>query len=433
MIELPGLSVPLTGETSLQPDKSISHRALIHSLLAEGESVLFNLPDSADVRSTLDCIMQCGANVQQDSGLFRIKGVGPRGVSGESVQLDAGNSGTTARLMAGVMAMQPVRSGIIGDESLSLRPMNRVILPLRQMGCSITGTESGTLPITIQPVDTYLPLLNYHLPVASAQLKASLILAALHLDEESEIIESFSTRDHSERMLGIEKVNQGGKSFFRVSRRNYPLATEYKIPGDPSSAAFLIAATLLKKGSSVTLHNVLLNPLRLTYTDVLKEWGANIEASVSGVSSNESFGALHISWSDIVPKPIPHESVPSIIDEIPILAMIAAFGEGRFCIRGASELRIKETDRIKATVHNLQAMGIAVEEYPDGFSFMCNGVKVKEAVLHSFGDHRIAMACSVAAMNLENGAQIDSLEPIKISFPDFLQKMQLLTEYKWLK
>ena len=433
MIELRGLSIPLSGETRLPPDKSISHRALIHSMLAPGESILFNLPDSADVQSTLKCIQQCGAKASEENGVLRVTGVGFRGITGLGIKLDAGNSGTTARLMSGVMAMQPVPTTIYGDTSLSRRPMNRIILPLRQMGCNISGTDNGTLPISIEPADKFHPLTRYELPVASAQLKASLLLAAMHLEDESLIIESVGTRDHTERMLGIEKEIRDGKEYLRVSRKDYPVATEYHIPGDPSSAAFLIAAAVIRNGSHIAIHDVLLNPRRLAFIEILRDWGANIETIPVGESNNESFGTMIIRSSELVPKPIASEMVASIIDEIPMLAIMAAFGDGAFCIRNASELRMKETDRISATAHNLRALGLEIDEFPDGFAFSCSGTRVKQAVFQSFGDHRIAMSCGVAAMNLENGALIDSLESVKISFPDFLKTMQSLTEYKWLK
>jgi len=412
------------GELALPGDKSISHRAVIFSCMAEGISEIENLSNGEDVRSTLKCFSELGVKSMWEGEKLIIEGKGYKNFNAPSNNLDAGNSGTTARLLAGFLSAQPFESTMIGDESLSQRPMKRVIEPLSMMGAKFSATPKLTLPLTIHHAEKLAPI-TYEMPVASAQVKSSLLLAGLHLEEETCIIESEQTRNHTEVMLGLRVEEKEGRRSIYSSHKNYPTAQKYFVPSDISSAAFFIVLTLLAKNSEVILRHVSLNETRTGIINVLKEMGANIEINKQQRSINELYGDLIIRSSKLNMIEIPKEMIPNIIDEIPILSVASVLGTGKFEIRNASELRVKESDRISALVHNYKLLGLEVVEFPDGIS-VSGTIKNENPVFESFHDHRIAMAFAILSMFLKNGGSISNFDCVKISNPQFLEQVNSL-------
>jgi 3-phosphoshikimate 1-carboxyvinyltransferase len=416
----------IVGELNLPGDKSISHRSLIFSAMAEGESIIRNLSNGADVRSTMECLKQIGITILYNNNLTVVDGRGFKGFNKPSKQLDAGNSGTTARLLSGLLSPQEFSSEIIGDESLSRRPMNRIIDPLQLMGADISASVSGTLPLRINPVKG-LRTLDYKLLIASAQVKSAIILAALHIDSYSTITEYLPTRDHTERMLGLFSEYKDGKNIITVSSKNYPQPAEYFVPADISSAVFFIIAALLLKDSVLSIRNVSLNPSRTAILDILKKMGGSIDIQNIRTFANEPFGDLVITSSELKNIEIPAEVIPNIIDEIPALAIAGIFAEGEFSISGAGELRYKESDRITALCTNLKRTGLLVEEYIDGFKIKGN-ILNKDLAFSSFGDHRIAMAFAVLSIINESGGIVENFDCVSISNPAFIEQLQNISE-----
>jgi len=416
----------VNGELALPGDKSISHRAVIFSCMAEGISEIENLSNGEDVRSTLKCFSELGVKSKWENGKLIIEGKGFKNFNAPLNTLDAGNSGTTARLLTGFLSVQPFQSTLIGDESLSLRPMKRVIEPLSLMGAKFSTSSKMTLPLIIHPTEKLSPI-NYEMPVASAQVKSSLLLAGLHLEKETCIVESEQTRNHTEVMLGLRIEEKEGKRFIYSSHKNYPSAQNYFVPSDISSAAFFIVLTILAKKSNVILRHVSLNETRTGILKVLKGMGAEIEINNQEQSNNESFGDLIVRSSELHSLEIPKEIIPNIIDEIPILSVASVIGIGKFEIRNASELRVKESDRISALVHNYKILGLDVEEFPDGFS-VGGAIQNENPVFESFHDHRIAMAFAVLSMFLKNGGRLANFDCVKISNPQFLEQVNRLIQ-----
>ncbi|MFA6979387.1 MAG: 3-phosphoshikimate 1-carboxyvinyltransferase [Ignavibacteriaceae bacterium] len=412
------------GELTLPGDKSISHRAVIFSCMAKGISEIENLSNGEDVRSTLKCFSELGVTSKWENEKLIIEGKGYRNFNAPVNNLDAGNSGTTARLLAGFLSAQPFESTIIGDESLSQRPMKRVIDPLSLMGAKFKATPKLTLPLTVHHSEKLIPI-TYEMPVASAQVKSSLLLAGLHLEEETCVIESEQTRNHTEVMLGLRVEEKEGKRFIYSSQKNYPSAQNYFVPSDISSAAFFIVLTLLAKNSEVILRHVSLNETRTGIISVLKAMGGIIEITNQQTSNNELLGDLIVGSCGLHPIEIPKEIIPNIIDEIPILSVASVIGTGKFEIRNAAELRVKESDRISALVHNYKILGLDVEEFPDGFS-VSGTIQNESPIFESFHDHRIAMAFAILSMFLKNGGEISNFDCVKISNPQFLEQVESL-------
>lgn len=410
------------GEFELPGDKSISHRALFFAAMAEGESIIHNLSNSEDVKSTQECFEALGVNILIENGNYIVSGKGFNNFTPPIKPLYAGNSGTTARLISGLLITQKFQSLITGDFSLSQRPMKRIIEPLLEMGGQINASENYTLPLTIKAASELRPL-NYELPIASAQIKSSLLIAGLHLDKETSVIEKYQSRNHTEKMLGlkVEKTEKGLVSY--SSRKDYPEAKEYFIPGDTSTAAFFIVLTLLSQNSSLTLKNVSLNETRTGYLKVLQEMDGYIRIDDKQEKGGELFGNIFIKSSKLKNAKIPVEIIPNIIDEIPILAVAGVFAEGDFEITNISELRTKETDRIKAICENLKLVGLNTEEKEDGFTIR-GELKHKKVEFQSFDDHRIAMAFAVLSMLLDSGGKINGFDCVKISNPGFLQQVR---------
>ena len=413
------------GELELPGDKSISHRAVMFSSLAEGKSKIFNLSDGEDVLSTRNCFKQMGVNVESKGNFIEITGKGFKNFTRPSGFLNAGNSGTTARLISGILAAQNFESELIGDESLSKRPMKRIITPLTAMNGKIKASEDYTLPLHFYPSEEIIGI-NYELPVASAQVKSAVLLAGLHSEQITSVIEKLPSRDHTEKMLGLKtRFNESGKITF-VSKDDYPVPKTYFIPSDISTAAFFIILSLLVKNSSLTVKNVSLNPTRTGILDVLKDMGARIEKGSIKEMNGEVFGDLTIHYSKLHNIKIEEKIIPNIIDEIPILSAASVFADGKFEIEKASELRAKETDRINAICHNMRLLGLDVEEKKDGF---CISGKVKNntPVFESFGDHRIAMSFGILSLLLKDGGKVNNFDCAAISNPDFLGQLSKIS------
>jgi 3-phosphoshikimate 1-carboxyvinyltransferase len=412
----------INGKLSLPGDKSISHRALIFSALAEGKSTITNLADSKDVKRTIECLKALNIKIEKVGDKFVVHGKGKKGFGKPKSALDCGNSGTTARLLSGVLAAQDFSSEIIGDDSLSKRPMKRIINPLEQMGCTIKS-NNGYLSLQFLP-EASINAIKYSLPVASAQVKGAILLAGLHSDETTTVVEkSTMSRDHTERMIGLPVEVIGNTKTTKASSSYYPTAGEYFVPGDISTAAFFIVLTLLAKDSSLILKNVSLNETRKSYLEILIEMGADIKIESKGESNNEPYGDIIVKSSSLKNVDINPELIPGIIDEIPILSIVGVFGEGIFTIKGAKELRVKESDRIKSITTNLERAWLQIKEFDDGFSVegKLNNEKTK---FDSYGDHRIAMAFSVLSCLMREGSEVNNFECVSVSNPQFLDQLE---------
>lgn len=412
------------GELKFQGDKSISHRVLLISSLANGKSIINNLSVSDDVKSTIKCLSELGIETTLIDNAYIINGRGYKGYKKPKNKLDAGNSGTTARLLAGILAVQNFESVIVGDESLSLRPMKRIIEPLSKMSAIIESNNSK-LPLRIFP-SKKIHSIQYQLPVASAQVKSAILLAGLHLDEKTTIIESVQTRNHTENLLSLNVTRDGNKILSSVSRNNYPEPKEYYIPGDISSAMFFIVLALLTKNSELVIKDVSLNTTRIKCLSVLESMGGKIQIYEKGISSNEIIGDVIVKSSKLSNVHISSDIIPLIIDEIPILTVAGIFADGNFELRGASELRVKESDRIRTLCLNLRKLGLGVKEFEDGFSVDGDVKKVSEP-FESFGDHRIAMAFAILSCLLDEGGKVDGFECVSVSNTDFLKQLQAIS------
>lgn len=422
----------LRGEIALPGDKSISHRAAMLSAMAAGETRIENFASSADCASTLECLRQLGVDVRREDPAVYINGVGNGGFQHPATDLDCGNSGTTMRLLAGILAGQRFESVLTGDDSLRMRPMGRIIEPLSLMGASI-DSENGRAPLRIMGRGP-LRGIEYELPVASAQIKSCLLLAGLNADGGTSVIEPVATRDHTERMLrwfGVDvacvegRISIGGASGLRT-------AGTLVVPGDISAASFFIVAAACLRGSRVRIENVGLNPTRTAILDVLKSTcGASISLSKATEHNNEPVGAVGVEGG-LNPQEgieVRGSVIANIIDEIPVLAVIGTQLETGLEIRDAAELRVKESDRIAAVVENLRRMGAAVEEFEDGFRVRKS--RLTGARIDSFGDHRIAMAFAVAGLIADAGeTEISGAECVAVSFPGFFEVLESVVVYE---
>ena len=412
----------VSGELSLTGDKSISHRAVIFSAMASGKSVITNLSQGQDVISSLVIMHKLGASILTKDRKINIGGMGYKGLKVPSSNLDCGNSGTSARLIAGLLAAQNFNSTLIGDESLSKRPMKRVVEPLMKMGTEFQSNENLTLPLTIIPKSNFNPI-EYEMPVASAQVKSSILIAGLHCDDKTSVIENEQTRNHTEKMLGLPVRFENGKIISSSSIKYYPEAKEYFVPGDISTSAFHIVLTLLTPNSELIIKNVSLNPTRTEFIEVLKQMGANISFSDIKTSSNEEYGDVIVKSSSLNNIKIESQIIPNIIDEIPILTIAGIFADGDFVIENAKELRVKESDRIKSICYNLKQLGLNVEETEDGF-YLTGSIKKSNPVFESSNDHRIAMSFAVLSMLLDNGGEVNGFNCVNISNPKFEEQIK---------
>ncbi|HLA10150.1 MAG TPA: 3-phosphoshikimate 1-carboxyvinyltransferase [Pyrinomonadaceae bacterium] len=420
----------LVGTLRLPGDKSISHRAAIIASLAQGRSTLNNFSTAEDCDSTLKCLSALAVKVNRDDSTIVIDGASDSALTRPAAPLDAGNSGTTMRLLAGVLAAQPFSTIITGDSSLLSRPMLRVAEPLRLMGASVETTPAGTAPLKIQGC-CLLRAIDYHPPVASAQLKSAVLLAGLFADGRTMITESFPSRDHTERLLkefGAEVEQQGNT--VSVSGRVRLKASQFEIPGDISSAAFFIAAAMLLPGSDLTIEDVGVNPTRTAFISALRSWGADISVTVQQADAAEPVATIHVRGRELDhtrPLVIGGSEVPRVIDELPLLAVVAAVGNCLLEVHDAGELRLKESDRIAVISRNLRAMGADVVEHEDGFSVTGVG-RIHGARVQAVADHRIAMALAVAALCSEGPSEIEGAESVAVSFPEFFPLLESLVE-----
>jgi len=416
-------------------DKSIAHRAAMIAALAERSSRIINFPNNADCEGTLSCLAKLGVSIERRDSELLVRGGGVEGLRASSEPLDCRNSGTTMRLLAGILAGQNFKSTLTGDESLRARPMARIIEPLRMMGARISSND-GRAPLVIEGHKP-LKAINYELPVASAQVKSCVLLAGLSAEGRTELIESSVTRDHTERMLrwfgvplevreveGLRTVTVDGPARFK--------ARDVSIPGDISSAAYFIAAAALLPGSSLEITNVGVNPTRVMFLEQLRSSGFDVAVSEVREQCNEPVGTICVSGSrssasDFESATLRGPLIPQLIDELPLLAVVGSQIEGGIEIRDAAELRAKESDRIATTVENLRAMGATVEEFDDGLR-VSGPTQLLGAAIDTQGDHRIAMAFTVAGLIAEGETRIKDGECVAVSFPEFFDLLQSLVE-----
>ena len=409
------------GSLQVPGDKSISHRALLIGAIADGISEVRSCSRAADPLSTLSCVQQLGVYVEDHGNSLLLHGNGRRGLHESSGPLDAGNSGTTMRLLSGILVGQNFRSVLVGDSSLCKRPMKRIIDPLRQMGANMHGTERNTAPLIIEPVEQ-LHSIQYTVPIPSAQVKSALLFAGLFADGLTTVIENSKTRDHSERMLGLQSEMKNGRNVIEVHSEMKIEGKKFFVPGDISAAAFFLTACLIVPRSNLTIKNVGLNPTRRRILDILRAMGGNIQIEHEQIIEGESIGDLVVQSSNLKSNlDLRGAEVVDLIDEIPILSVTALFAEGTFSIHDARELRAKETDRIAALVNNLRLLGCEVEEYEDGFAFE-GKKKYSGALIPSYGDHRIAMSFGIAGLKIPN-ITIENTDCVDISFPGFWQQL----------
>ena len=416
----------LKGNISVPGDKSISHRSLILGSIAQGETRIYNFLNSLDCLKTLECMQALGAEIELDKdNSVKIKGKGLYGLQEPKDILDVGNSGTTIRLLTGLLSGQNFYSVLNGDNSIRRRPMKRVTQPLRLMGADIWGRKDGQFaPLNVRG-NKLIPL-HYTLPVASAQVKTALLLAGLYTASETVIKEPLPTRDHTERMLEIMQADiKNSPLEIKIKGEKQLKGTDIFIPGDISSAAYFVAAASMLRDSQIIIKHVGVNPTRTGIIKILKKMGARINILNYQIKSNEPQADLKIEYSELKGMEIKEEMMPFLIDELPLIAVVATQAQGKTVVSGARELRVKETDRIKAIVSELKKMGADIEEKEDGF-IVTGPSKLKGAVCESYNDHRIAMSLAVAALLAEGKTVIKNSECIDISFPGFEKTLQKL-------
>jgi len=415
----------LSGSIALPGDKSISHRYAMIASIAEGDSRIRSYSTGADCHSTLDAMRALGVPVEESGTEVTIRGRGLDGLRAPAADLDAGNSGSTIRMLSGILAAQPFATRIGGDESLSRRPMARIIEPLSRMGASISARDGRFPPLEIR--GARLRPIDYTLPVPSAQVKTCVLFGGLFAEGETLVREPVRSRDHTEialREFGAD-LRVAGRTITLTGR---PTLTgrELTVPSDLSSAAFFIVAALLVPGSRLAIRGVGLNPTRSTLLDFLAGMGAAIRITEVESRNGELAGELLVSSSRVRGGVIEKETTAALIDEIPVLAILGAASEEGLTIRDAGELRIKETDRIATVAVNLHRMGVEAEELPDGL-VIPGSQRFHAAELDSFGDHRIAMAFAIAALCADGVSTIHGAEAASVSFPEFWETLRSLT------
>ena len=412
------------GTLQLPGDKSISHRAIMLSAIADGVSYVRNLNDGADLQSTISILRDCGALIEQNEDKIIING---KELYSPSKELDCGNSGTTTRLIAGLLSSQKLSFTLIGDESLSKRPMNRIITPLTAMGCKISS-NNGLLPLSIDASDG-ISAIDFDMKVASAQVKSSILFSALGGNNVSSVNETIPTRNHSEIMLknmGASIEREGDKIIV------HPLKSKLKsidisVPSDPSSAAFFAALAVINNNSNLKLTNVLLNESRIGFVEVLNKMNCSISKSNESVHNGEKVGDLTISSSKLKAIEVESETIPSIIDEVPILAVVAAFANGTTVFKNVDELKYKECDRLSAIIHNLEAFGIKAYEKNNNL-FVEGGMVERMSKITTFDDHRIAMAFTILSLTSFEKYELDNIQCVDISLPNFFNYLSEVTK-----
>ncbi|HEU4510516.1 MAG TPA: 3-phosphoshikimate 1-carboxyvinyltransferase [Pyrinomonadaceae bacterium] len=419
----------INGHLRLPGDKSISHRTALIAALASSKSEISNFSTARDCASTVSCLQALGVSIEVRNNTLTF--AGDQKLVTPSAPLDCGNSGSTLRILAGVLAGHDLTATLTGDESLSSRPMRRIIEPLELMGARIEATD-GQAPITIHGTAQPVPI-TYKLPVASAQVKSGILFAALNAHGRTTVIETSKSRDHTERLFngfGVPVITNPDLSVTLDGPARFE-GGAITIPGDVSSAAYFVAAAMLLPESKLTIEGVGLNPTRAEFLSVLSSWGADITTTDVQTERNEPFGKIYVrggigKTASEDERTLTRSMIPSLIDELPLLAVVASQIEGGIRIRDAGELRLKESDRLAATAHNLRAMGADVEEFEDGLA-VSGPAQLRGASIDSFGDHRIAMAFSVAALIADGETEIAGAECVEISFPEFYGLLESVT------
>lgn len=422
MVEVIHPARRLHGSLSLPGDKSISHRYAMLASVAGGHSTIRNYSTGADCHATLRCLRALGIEVEVDGKEVRIRGRGLHGYRPPQGELDAGNSGSTIRMLSGLLAGQPFESRLGGDESLSRRPMQRILDPLRRMGASVEARDGQFPPLVIR--GGALRPIEYETPVASAQVKSCVLLAGLMAEGVTTVREPMRTRDHTEvalREFGAEVEFGAGWASVRGPARLEP--RELVVPGDLSSAAFFLAGASMLEGSDLILENIGLNPTRAALIDFLASAGAQIQVLDIGMRHGEPVGVLRVRGSRLAGGVIEKGLAAALIDEIPVLAVLGAVSEEGLTVRDAAELRVKETDRIETIAVNLRRLGVQVETAPDGLRVE-GRQRFRPGVVSSFGDHRIAMAFAVAALAADGPVSIEGAEAASVSFPEFWSQLR---------
>ncbi|MEB3519595.1 3-phosphoshikimate 1-carboxyvinyltransferase [Streptococcus sp. S2(2023)] len=415
----------LKGTIRVPGDKSISHRSIIFGSLAKGETKVYDILRGEDVLSTIQVFRDLGVSIQDDGDVIRIQGVGFQGLQAPTAPLDMGNSGTSIRLISGVLAGQDFAVTMVGDDSLSKRPMDRVAIPLRQMGVEIAGQGDRDCPPLHEKGTHQLQPIHYRLPVASAQVKSALIFAALQAEGESSIIEKEKTRDHTEDMIrqfGGE-IQVDGKTI-RIQGGQEFQGQEVIVPGDISSAAFWLVAGLILPDSVIKINNVGINQTRTGILDVIQEMGGDL--TIEDRDEKAVSASLTVKTSSLKGIRIDGELIPRLIDELPIIALLATQANGQTVIADAEELRVKETDRIQVVADSLNAMGANVVPTEDGM-IITGPTPLHGADLETFGDHRIGMMAAIAALLVSEGnVMLDRAEAINTSYPSFFEDLETL-------
>jgi len=416
----------LIGHVAVPGDKSISHRAVLLGAVSEGETRVSGFGRSADTETTIAAVRALGAEVdERDVDTLTVRGVGLRGLREPSAPIDSGNSGTLIRLLAGLLAGQQGRFELVGDASLAARPMERVAEPLRRMGARVE-TSDGHAPLVVEGAE--LVPIDYELPVASAQVKSAVLLAGLFATGDTTVVERLPTRDHTERMLeraGVSVTRRPRSVSVRGATR---LALdEVEIPGDFSSAAPLLVAAAIVPGSDLTVHGVGLNPRRTGLLDVLERMGARIAVYNRRSVGGEPAGDVQIRASELVGATITREEIPTLVDELPLFALAAAHARGDSVVRGAGELRLKETDRIEGVADELRRLGGHVRATSDGFRIRGVPARIRGGSFDARGDHRLAMLGAVAGISSIEGVELEGAEAVATSFPGFFEVLDQLS------
>lgn len=425
---------PLSGTVAVPGDKSLSHRAVLFAALAEGTSRVSGVLDSADVRATIGAVTALGAKMElrADAGgelAGSVTGWGATGPTKPTGPVDCGNSGTTARLLMGVLAGWPLEATLTGDESLSKRPMKRVTEPLSAMGARFETAAGGTLPVTVHGTEALRPF-SYASPVASAQVKTALLLAGLRAHGGVKVTEPALSRDHTERLLpafGVTVASDPATLSASLCGPQVPQATDVTVPRDPSSAAFIVAAALLVPGSEVRLPGVSLNPTRIGFLRVLERMGADIELSPAPSAGSEPVGTIVARYTGALGSTIvTPDEIPSLVDEVPVLALVAARARGTTRFAGVGELRVKESDRLAAVHEGLEALGVRARSGEDWLEVE-GSTTFSGATLDSLGDHRLAMCWALAGLAGSEPVTVTRFEAIDVSYPAFAEHLAALS------
>jgi 3-phosphoshikimate 1-carboxyvinyltransferase len=427
-MKINNINTPLVGKIKVPGDKSISHRSVMLGAISEGETIIENFLMGEDCLDTIKCFRNLGVNISIDKEVITVKGVGLKGFKNPNKTLYAGNSGTTIRLMTGILAGQNFKTIISGDESLSKRPMDRITNPLSIMGADINCKDDLYPPIEIKPVSR-LKGIKYLQPKASAQVKSAILFAGLYTDEDIHIIQPEISRDHTERMMKYfgANINITGKEVLMKGKRNSLKGKKIFVPGDISSAAFYIVAASIIKDSHIVIKDVGINPTRTGIIDIMNMMGGNINILNKRVMNEEEVGDIEVKYSQLKGINIDGEIIPRIIDEIPIIALASSYAKGETVIRGAEELKVKESNRIDAVSVELNKLGASIKATDDGMIIQGERTLIGNEV-DSRGDHRIAMMLAVAGLKAKGTTNIKRFDSVNVSNPNFIQLFNSLKD-----